>query len=156
MKIIMIAAMDQNQGIGLNGTMPWHCPADLRHFRDFTMGKTLLMGRKTWQGLPVMLQGRRVIVMTSDPHFTDCEHFSSMEQALQWIHHQPEDQSLIIAGGAQLYRQWMPYADMMILSRIDGIYDCDTFFPEWDRESWKKSETVPCEGFILETWKRTG
>ena len=154
MKITMIAAMDPHRGIGLNGTMPWHCPEDLRHFKEMTMNKTLLMGRTTWDHLPCPLKGRRVIVMSSDPDFDGCEHFSSFEEAKHWIQRQDAQQELMIAGGASIYRQWIEFADEMILSRIPEVYPCDTFFPEWDENEWRCEQRIEKETFLLEIWKR--
>src|SRR5690349_17131358 len=108
--------MDEDRVIGRDGTLPWRLPEDLKHFRRLTLGKTVLMGRKTWQSLGKPLEGRRNWVLSRDPAFrpAGCEVFATLEQALA-AHGAGE---LVVIGGAELYRQALPIADTLHVTRV--------------------------------------
>lgn len=158
---IVVAAASDN-AIGRDGDMLWHIPADLRHFKEVTRGGTVVMGRKTWESLPKRpLPGRRNIVITrsSDYHSPGAEVVTGLDEALRLT---ITDERVYIIGGGEIYRQTLPIADCVELTRIEGnAPDADTFFPALDSDSWQLtavSETFPAgenhPPFRYETWHR--
>jgi dihydrofolate reductase len=136
-QITLIAAMGKNRAIGLDGKMPWHLPAELQHFKRATMGKAILMGRKTWQSIGRPLPGRQNIVISRDPGFVagGADVVNSLEAALEIS----QVDEIMVIGGGQLYELALPLAQHMILTLIDIEPDADTWFPLWDKEQWKKT-----------------
>lgn len=127
----IIVAIDRRGAIGSRGDMLFHLRADLRRFKALTMGGTLIMGRKTFESLPKgALPGRRNIVVSRNESFSapDVERAASLEDALAMA----GDARIFIIGGAQIYRQALPYADALEITAIDAEgADPDTFFPEF-------------------------
>lgn len=139
--ITLIAAMGQDRTIGLNNTMPWHLPEDLRHFKARTLGKVMIMGRNTFNSIGHPLPGRTTIIvsrtLTSPPH-ADCHLAASIEQALHMAQELCiAEQEIIIAGGGEIYAQTLPLAQRMILTQIQKNFDGDTFFPQWSHQEWQ-------------------
>ncbi|OAB44559.1 dihydrofolate reductase [Paenibacillus glacialis] len=142
MGITMIWAMGRNGVMGKDNGMPWHLPRDMAFFKEQTMGKPVVMGRKTWEsfgGKP--LKDRTNIVMTRDSEYTsqDAQIIHSLEEALEYAN----NQELMIIGGAQIYEKWLPYADRLLVTRIDEDFEGDTVFPDIDWTCWSLSEEIP-------------
>ncbi len=139
MLISLIVAMDRNRLIGRGNALPWHLPADLAHFKAVTMGKPIVMGRKTYESIGRPLPGRHNIVISRNPHFAaaGCTVVASVEQALAVSAAAPE---LMIIGGAQLYAELLPRAQRLYLTRIDASFDGDAWFPELDANQWRELE----------------
>ncbi len=141
MIISIIAAVDEDGGIDKNGKIPWHLPADMKHFRELTLGKPVIMGRKTFQSIGKPLPGRQNIIITRDKDFRT----EGAEVALL-----PEEtlaaaapaEEVIVIGGAEVYRQFLPLADKIYLTRVKGRFECDTFFTEFNPAEWRESERV--------------
>ena len=136
----MIAALARNNVIGIDNTLPWHLPEDLRHFREITQGKTVIMGRKTWDSLPPKfrpLPGRRNIVVSRNAalQLAGAEVVDSLTAAQGRL---GADEEGIVIGGAELYRQALPLADRLYLTRIDADYAGDAFFPPIDAAQWNE------------------
>ena len=141
MKIAMIAAVAENNAIGINNKMPWYLPGDLRYFKAVTMGKPIIMGRKTFDSLRKPLPGRTNIVITRDQ---DWQHegvkvVHSLDEALALA----EDIALIngneevmVIGGAQIYVQALDKADRLYLTRVYQSFEGDAFFPEINEDEW--------------------
>ena len=136
--ITLIAAMGKNRAIGMNGRMPWHLPAELQHFKKATMGKTIVMGRKTWQAIGRPLPGRQNIVVSRNPdfHVEGVDLATSLEDAAAMS----ESDEVMIIGGGQLYALALPLAKRMVLTLIDIEPEADTWFPEWDEQNWSQTE----------------
>ena len=132
----LICAMDKNRLIGNNNELPWHLPADLALFKKTTLGKPIIMGRKTFDSIGRTLPGRQNIVITSNPDWsaTDCDVASSIEQALGIVAGSNE---VMLIGGASLYEQTLKLADVLYLTLIDHEFSGDTWFPEIDSEIWE-------------------
>ena len=126
--------MGRNRAIGLAGRMPWHVPAELQHFKRVTMGKSIVMGRKTWQAIGRPLPGRQNIVISRNPAFLArfVEMVGSLEEALNVA----ESDEVMIIGGGQVYELAMPQAQRMVLTLIDIEPGADTWFPAWDESEW--------------------
>jgi dihydrofolate reductase len=134
--ISLIVAMDENRLIGNDNQLPWHLPADLAFFKRTTMGKPILMGRKTFESIGKALPGRRNIVITRDPSFNadGCEIVNSIEAALSLC---ADDEEVMLIGGASLYQQIIARATRMYITRIHHRFEGDTWFPAFDSNDWK-------------------
>jgi dihydrofolate reductase len=136
MKVSLIAAMAENRAIGLENRLPWHLPADLRRFKALTLGHTLVMGRRTWESIGRPLPGRSTIVLSrrADLALPDgVLQASSLDEALRLA---PGDDEVFVAGGEEVFRQALPRADRIYLTRIHRDFLGDTFFPEMDDGAW--------------------
>jgi len=134
MRISLIVAMGANRVIGADNRMPWHLSADLKRFRQITMGKPILMGRRTHESIGRPLPGRKNIVLTADPDYAapGCAVAHDLEAALR----EAEGEELMVIGGAALYRAFLPRADRLYLTLIHSEFAGDTFFPEFDPAEW--------------------
>ena len=144
MKIAMIAAVAENRAIGIDNKMPWYLPGDLRYFKAVTMGKPIIMGRKTFESLGKPLPGRTNIVITRDKayHFDGIKVAHSLGDALSLA----EDialidgvQELMVIGGAEIYRQALPRAERLYLTKVYKSFEGDAFFPEFDESQWQET-----------------
>jgi dihydrofolate reductase len=135
-KISLIVAMDKNNLIGSNNGLPWHLPADLAFFKRTTMGKPIVMGRKTFESIGKPLPGRRNIVVTRDPDFSaaGCDVVNSIDAAIALCR---DDEEIMLIGGASLYQQSLELATNMYITRIDHEFEGDTWFPEYQKSEWK-------------------
>jgi dihydrofolate reductase len=134
--ITLVVARARNGAIGRDGRLPWHLPADLRHFKRVTMGSAMVMGRRTFDSLPGLLPGRRHIVLTRDPNRSaqGAEVAASPEEALRLA--APEPVSVI--GGAEIFALFLPRADAVELTEIDADVEGDTFMPALDSAEWRE------------------
>jgi len=137
--ISLIAAMDRNRLIGADGRLPWHLPADLAHFKRVTMGKPVLMGRRTFESIGRPLPGRHNIIVSRDPAYRaeGCTVVHSVEAGLGGAGLAPE---VMVIGGASLYAQCLARAHRLYLTLVDGAFAGDTFFPAWDSRTWRELE----------------
>lgn len=138
MIISIIAAMDRNNLIGRRFSgLPWHLPADLKHFKELTMGKPVIMGRTTFETIGRPLPGRLNIVMTRDPDFAalGVEVAGGVEGALTKA---AEAEEVMVIGGAEIYRQFLPMADRLYLTRLDATFRGDIYFPEVNWNAWRE------------------
>ena len=133
--VTIVAAMAHDRVIGRDNDLPWHLPADLAHFKQLTLDKPIVMGRRTWESLPGLLPRRRHIVISRDPFFNSaqCEVVESPRAALAAAAGEPE---VMIVGGASIYRSMLPLAQRMELTLIDADIDGDTRFPDWSDADW--------------------
>lgn len=151
MPIAIIAAMDRNRLIGDGDRLPWRLPADMGRFRALTMGKPIIMGRRTHESIGTVLPGRRNIVLSRDPDYRapGCDVFPDLDAALAAC--EDTDEPMII-GGAQVYSEALPLADRMHLTLLHGSFDGDTWFPAYDESRWREvfredhtdEEDAPC------------
>lgn len=147
MILSLVVAMAENNVIGKNGTMPWHLPADLRHFRAVTTGKSVIMGRKTYESIGKPLPNRRNLVISRTPDFSalGCEVVTSLDQALQACAGEAE---VMIIGGGQIYAEALPRAQRIYLTRIQARIEGDTTFPDLTPSQWRevKRTMTPPDG----------
>lgn len=137
MIISMIAAMADNRVIGKDNQMPWHLPADFAWFKRSTMGKPVVMGRKTYESIGRPLPGRLNVVISRDENLKieGVTTVTSLEQALDLV---SDVEEVMIIGGGSIYETCLPKADKLYLTYIDLAVDGDTKFPDWG-EGWKQS-----------------
>jgi len=140
-KLALIAAMARNRVIGRDNAMPWHLPEDLRYFKATTLGKPIVMGRKTFDSLGRPLPSRTNIVVSRQPDLTleGAQVFASIDAALSAARQQAQadgvDEVMVI-GGDNLYRQTLERADRIYLTRIDSEPEGDAWFPDFDEQAW--------------------
>ncbi len=151
MSITLISAMDKTQGIGHQGTLPWHLPPDLKHFKQLTMGKTIVMGRKTFESIGKPLSGRENIMLSRrSQDITGCRWVNDPALLLK--------KEIMVIGGAEIYAYFLPHAQVMELTRIQGTFPAEVFFPAWDEEEWECVSSQPHEyeglGYTFERWER--
>lgn len=139
MLISFIVAMDRNRLIGRDNALPWHLPADLAHFKSVTLGKPIVMGRKTYASIGRPLPGRHNIVISRNQHFSapGCTVVTSIDAALLAA---GDVEEVVVIGGAQLYNELLPRAQRIYLTRIDAAFDGDAWFTELDALVWQELE----------------
>jgi len=135
--ISIMVAMAKNRVIGKDNEMPWHLPADLKHFKEVTLGKPIIMGRKTYESIGRPLPGRKNIVMSHNTDYTleGCDTVTSLEDALKLV---SDVEEVMIIGGGYLYEQTISQADKLYLTFIDLDVDGDTKFPEYEKLNLKE------------------
>jgi dihydrofolate reductase len=136
-KISIIVAVAKNWAIGKNNQLLWHIPADLKRFKQITLGHQLIMGRLTYLSLPVRpLKNRTSIVITDNPDekFDGCIMVYSIQEAMQYCN---DTEETFIIGGGSVYRQFLPHANKLYLTVVERDFDADTFFPAVDEKEWK-------------------
>lgn len=154
--VTIVAAVARNGCIGKGGALPWRIPEDMKRYRDVTMGKVVVMGRKTWESIPQRhrpLAGRTNVVVTRQATYPlppGVERASSLAAALA-AHVRDE---IVINGGAALYREAMDRADTLDITHVDRDVDGDTFFPPIDPGIWKETWREDHPGFSFVTYER--
>lgn len=144
MHLAIIAAISKNRVIGVNNRLPWHLPADLRHFREITMGKPILMGRKTFDSIGRPLPGRTNVVITRDKGYQPrgCTVYKSLDTALdQLIDHE----AVMVIGGAALYEACFPLAAYLYITLVHHVFEGDTYFPNIRSSDWTEMERQDLE-----------
>ena len=142
MKISLIVAVSENNVIGRNNDLPWHLPADMKYFKEKTMGHVVIMGRKNFESIPARFrpfQGRTNVVITRQKDFYHEGIWvaSSLEQALQFARDKGETECFIIGGG-EIFRQSIDLCERIYLTRIHHPFDGDVFFPELNLNDWNE------------------
>ncbi|MBO4575947.1 MAG: dihydrofolate reductase [Neisseriaceae bacterium] len=138
-KITLIAAVDKNNAIGKDNNMAWHIPADFAFFKQYTMNKPIIMGRKTWVSLPKKpLPERRNIILSKQVDFNEenAEVFHSIDEVFSQL---KSDKEIVIIGGGEIYRQFLPYATDIRLTEVNvQIENADAFFPQFNKNQWQE------------------
>jgi dihydrofolate reductase len=134
--IIMVAARADNGVIGVDGDLPWRIPADLRHFKQITKGRPMIMGRKTFDSLPGLLEGRRHIVLTRNADWEEegAEVAHSVDEALKLAN----GPHVCVIGGAEIYRLFLPHADRIELTEVKANPAGDTVLKPFDMSVWRE------------------
>ena len=144
MIVSLVVAVGRNLEIGGDNKLLWSVPEDLKQFKKITMGHVLIMGRKTFDSIGRALPGRRTVVVTRDSGtIRQGVDFmaTSLEQALEWARKEGETEAMV-AGGGEIFRQALPLADRMHLTRIDWEGPADVFFPAFLDREWRESERL--------------
>jgi dihydrofolate reductase len=138
----LIVAMDERRGIGYQGHLPWKLSADLKRFKQLTMGHHIIVGRKTFESIGRPLPGRQTIVITRNPVFRadGVVTVHSVESAIDLASGRAEDEAFI-CGGAEVYAEAIRFADRIYLTEVHARVDSDTFFPEFDLAEWVLEES---------------
>ena len=135
MRLSIVVAMDDNRLIGKDNMLPWHLPADLAYFKKITTGKSILMGRKTYDSIGKPLNNRRNIVITRNPEILipGCEVVPNIDEALLIT---SEETEVMVIGGASLCQQLLPKVSRLYITKIEGEFDGDVYFPDYDKADW--------------------
>lgn len=149
-----VVAMAADRAIGLNNTMPWRLPDDLKLFKRLTMGHPILMGRKTWESLGRPLPGRQNIVLTRSANYQAegalVIHDLAELNNIELMH--PE---VMVIGGAQIYELMLPLMQGIYVSEVAGKWEADTWFPEFKNQFPHRKELEPFEGFVSTLYSRS-
>jgi len=134
--ISIIVAIGENRVIGKNNQLIWHLPADLKRFKQLTMGHAMIMGRKTFDSIGKALPGRTTVIITRQKDYKkeNCLVAESLEKAIALCKNDPE---IFIIGGAQVFEKAIPITDKIYLTQIHQSFDGDVFFPGLEKEKWK-------------------
>jgi dihydrofolate reductase len=142
----IIAAVGENNELGLNGGLPWHLPSELRYFRQVTEHHTLIMGRKTYESLPRVLPNRKHIVLTRNVDYLadhpDVIVAHGLDEVLALTAGRGE---YFVIGGAEIFRLMLPYADRIYLTVVHQSFEADTFFPKPDMADWQQTKSWEAE-----------
>ncbi|BBJ00332.1 dihydrofolate reductase [Ferrigenium kumadai] len=161
-RLSILVAMAKNRTIGVNNTLPWRCPEDLKHFKALTMGHHMIMGRKTFDSIGKPLPGRTTVVVTRDRNLKieGCVMAHSLQDAIAAC---ANDSEVFIVGGAEIYTQSLDLADTLYITEIQQDVEGDAHFPEFDRNVWQETarevrsqqEPQPLEYHFV-TYRRKG
>lgn len=138
--ISFVVAMDENRAIGKDNDLPWYLPNDLKHFKNVTMGKPIVMGRKTYESIGKPLPGRENIVVTRDDNYqaSGTRVVHSVDEVLKI-----DAEELCVIGGTEIFKLFMPVADRLYVTEIHNTFDADTYFPEINRNDWREVSRKP-------------
>lgn len=136
MILSLIVALDRNHGIGVQNRLPWHLPADLRHFKTVTSGHTVIMGRKTYESIGKALPNRRNVVISRSANYKaeGCEVLNNLVDAIASCKNEKE---VFVIGGSEIYGQALPLADKLYITRVKTVTDADAFFPPFHEADWE-------------------
>ena len=153
LEVVLVAAVAENGVIGADGGMPWHYPADLRHFRETTTGHPVLVGRRTYEAIAARLGGplpdRTSVVLTRSEFDPDDAGDGSVvvvvsvDEAMRAAGRAADERgvgTVYVVGGASVYEQFLPRADRLVITEVPDAPEGDTYFPEWDKEAWVETE----------------
>ncbi len=137
-RISLIVAMAKNRTIGVNNTLPWRCPEDLKHFKTLTMGHHMIMGRKTFDSIGKPLPGRTTVVVSRNNELKveGCVVVHSLQEAIAAC---TEDPEIFVVGGAELYQQAISLVDTLYITEIQQEVEGDAHFPEFDMNAWRET-----------------
>jgi dihydrofolate reductase len=155
--VVLVVARARNGVIGLNNQLPWHLPEDLKHFKNTTMGRHVLMGRSTYESIGRPLPGRTILVLTRNTAWQ--AHGVHPVYSIKQAQEMAGDAPLMIAGGAQIYRLALPIATHAVITQVDLAPDGDAWFSELDNNQWEKTAGLPQQSsngtrFEIEHWER--
>lgn len=139
-RLVLVAALDRNRAIGRGNAMPWHLPDDFRHFKRLTLGKPVLMGRRTAEAIGRALPGRTNLVLTRSGRvpFDGMQAVDSLGAAIA-LAQQERAAELCVIGGGEIYTLTLPQADVLQLTHVDTeVENADAFFPAWDARQWRE------------------
>ena len=149
-KVSLVVAMARNGVIGRDNQLPWHLPGDLKYFKSVTMGKPIVMGRKTYDSIGRPLPGRTNIVITrSDWGVEGVEVVNSVNAAIALakdVAKRDGVDEVMVMGGGEIYRQTLPLADRLYITEVDAEVEGDAYFPEFDVSQWREQQRQPGEG----------
>lgn len=163
MKLSLVAAYDENKGVGINNTLPWHFSEDLKRFKNLTNHKTIIMGRNTFESLGRLLPNRKHIILSRDEVWTkeiltkypEVLVFSDVNELMLFLDNSyTEDEEVFVIGGTSIWQFMFPFLDALYLTHVKGTYKVDTYFPEWNENEWKKTYIENFDDFSFINYER--
>jgi dihydrofolate reductase len=146
--ITLIVAMDPHNGIGIDGKLPWHIKEDLKLFKERTLNHKVVMGRKTYESIGKPLPNRENIVVTRNQSISDIENVKIIHNLEVFLsENEKTEEEIFIIGGAEIYQVALPYANRLAISHINKSYNCDTFFPMFNSNKYKETESIKFDDF---------
>jgi dihydrofolate reductase len=136
--ITLIAAIGRNNEIGYNNKLLWSIPEDMKHFKEYTTDKVVIMGRKTFDSIGRALPGRKNVILTSSP-IPNLLCVNSVESAMTIEHCYPE---MVVIGGETVYKQTIDLASKLVITHVDAAYIADAYFPKIDLAKWELASTI--------------
>lgn len=139
--ITIIAAIGSNNELGKDNSIIWHLPNDFKHFKEATTGKHIIMGRKTFESFPKLLPNRTHVIITRQKDYKadGCIVVDSLEKAIEECH---KEEEIFIIGGGEIYDLALSISDKIVLTKVQGSFDADTFFPSLNMEEWYLESSV--------------
>lgn len=151
--LTLIAAMAPNRVIGSGAGMPWNVPEEYAQFRNLIAGQTVIMGRRSWEIFGADLtSSHNIIVSRTAKHIEGATVIDGVEPAIEAA--RGFGKTVFSAGGAQIYRQTLPYAGRLYLSTIKGQFEGDAYFPDFDESAWSLTREEDHPGFVFRVWER--
>ena len=161
MRLVSVAALAENRVIGNEGEVPWpHIEADVRQYRERVAGSPVILGRRTFDSMRDDLPGSRQIVVSRSVDAVDvptARVANGDEAAIELAREAATERgvdTVYVLGGGGIYDLFQPHLDGMILSHVDGVYDGDTYYPEWDPAEWEVAAETAYDRFTLREWVR--
>lgn len=156
MSVAIVVAMSKNRCIGKDNGLVWNHPEDTKRMKELTIGKTVIMGRKTWESIPEKyrpLPKRKNVVVTSQASYTLPDTVEKTDSVEGYIKSHANEE-LVIFGGESIYKVGLPFTDIIYLTEIDSTIEGDSFFPELNPSEWVEVERIVHQGFSFITLKR--
>jgi len=157
MELVSVAALADNRVIGDDGELPWpSIPADKRQYRERIAADPVILGRRTFDSMREDLPGSHQIVLSRSHDAFDVDtahHAGGVEEAIEIAEGLGSERAYVIGGGG-IYRLFQPHVDRMVLSRVHGSYEGDTYYPEWDDDAWELADETAYDRFTLQEWVR--
>ena len=161
MKLVSVAALAENRVIGKDGEVPWpHIEADVRQYRERVAGSPVILGRRTFDSMRDDLPGSRQIVVSRSVDAVDVPTATvanGADEAIELAREAADEvgiETVYVLGGGGIYDLFQPRLDGMALSHVDGAYEGDTYYPEWDETEWEIAEETEYDRFTLREWVR--
>ncbi|RQG94821.1 dihydrofolate reductase [Natrarchaeobius chitinivorans] len=157
MKLVSVAALDENRVIGKDGDVPWRLPKDVEQYRARVADSPVILGRRTHDEMNADPAGSHRIVLSrtrSDSDDATTTYVSSVEAAIETAA-ATDSSTAYVLGGESIYELFQPHADEMVLTRVAGDHDGDSYFPSWERDEWRVDNRTSYESFTVEKWVRS-
>jgi dihydrofolate reductase len=155
MELVSVAAVADNGVIGDGDEVPWHLPEDVAQYRERVADSPVILGRRTFEMFEDLPGAAQIVVSRTERDWDSASvfHASGVDEAVAVTESLGADRAYVI-GGSAVYELFQPHVDRMVLTRVPGEYDGDSYFPEWDEADWRLVEETPYENFTVETWER--
>ncbi|PSQ01829.1 dihydrofolate reductase [Halobacteriales archaeon QS_4_69_31] len=155
MELVSVAAVADNGVIGDGDELPWHLPEDVTQYRERVADSPVILGRRTFEMFEDLPGAAQIVVSRTERDWDSASvfHAGGVDEAVAVAESLGADRAYVI-GGSAVYELFQPHVDRMVLTRVPGEYDGDSYFPEWDEVDWRLVEETPYENFTVETWER--
>jgi len=155
MELVSVAAVADNGVIGDGDEVPWHLPEDVAQYRERVADSPVILGRRTFEMFEDLPGAAQIVVSRTERDWDSASvfHASGVDEAVAVAESLGADRAYVI-GGSAVYELFQPHVDRMVLTRVPGEYDGDSYFPEWDEVDWRLVEETPYENFTVQTWER--
>lgn len=163
MKLSLVAAYDEKNGVGINNTLPWHFSEDLKRFKALTNHKTIIMGRNTFESLGRLLPNRKHIILSKNQQwarevlnkYQEVIVFSDINELMLFLDkNYKQDDEVFVIGGTSIWEFMFPFLDKLYITHVKGVYEVDTYFPAWNKDEWQQTYTEKFDNFSFVDYER--